>query len=192
MCGRVAELSNSIHLQQVRNPAKTRLELTNLLHELERTEGLSERRIVRRAMQGYWRFTRSLTMGAQGVVMRDEAEVLLVRHTYRPGWHFPGGGVEKNETANTALERELYEEAGIKMESPPRIIGLFANFRNFPSDHVALFLVPEWSRPHVPKPNAEIAETGFFAFNALPEGTTDAVRRRLDEIRGLATPSETW
>jgi 8-oxo-dGTP pyrophosphatase MutT (NUDIX family) len=143
-------------------------------------------------MQGYWRYTRSLTMGAQGVVFSEDEKVLLVRHTYRPGWHFPGGGVEKNETALTALKRELSEEAGITIEAPPRLIGLYANFESFPSDHVALFHVAEWSRPSIPAPNNEIAESGFFAYDALPDGTTMAVRRRLDEITGRAAPIEQW
>jgi len=143
-------------------------------------------------LQPYWRMTRSLTLGAQGVVLDGAGRVLLIRHTYRPGWHFPGGGVERNETVRTALSRELHEEAGIELDGDPDLHGMFANFRAFPSDHIALFVVRAWRQPVVPTPNSEIAEQGFFARDALPEGTIAPVQRRLAEIVDGIQRAETW
>lgn len=147
---------------------------------------------VKRAIQSYWRLTRSLTMGAQGVVIDAQDRVLLIRHTYRPGWHFPGGGVEKNETVHEALSRELREEAGVEIEGAPRLFSLYANFRLFPSDHICLFVVRDWRQPVSPKPTAEIAEQGLFARHALPEGTVEPVRRRLAEILDGRPPDPQW
>ncbi|MGI9425511.1 MAG: NUDIX domain-containing protein [Hyphomicrobiaceae bacterium] len=148
--------------------------------------------LVKKSLQTYWRLTRPLTMGVQGVVIDDDGRVLLVRHTYRPGWHFPGGGVEKRETVVTALQRELHEETGVQAIGPPQLFGLYANFTAFPSDHIALFVIRDWQRPVVPKPNAEIAEHGFFARNDLPEATISSVSRRLAEILDQHQPDENW
>lgn len=148
--------------------------------------------ILKHARQSYWRMTRPLTIGAQGCVIAPDGQILLIRHTYRPGWHFPGGGVEKNETIETALARELKEEAGIEMTGRPQLFGIYANFRYFPSDHIALFIIREWRQPVAPKPNFEIAEHGFFPIDALPEGTHASTRARILEIKGSASVEELW
>jgi len=147
---------------------------------------------VKTALQSYWRLSRSLTMGAQGLVLDDHGRVLLIRHTYQAGWHFPGGGVERNETVLAALSRELNEEAGIVLSDIPELFGIYANFRAFPSDHIALFVVRRWRQPRIPKPNREVAEQGFFAPDALPEGTTAATQRRISEVLAAAPRSEHW
>ena len=40
-------------------------------------------------------------------------QILLVKHSYIPGWHLPGGGVDHGEDIHTAAIREVYEETGI-------------------------------------------------------------------------------
>ncbi len=126
------------------------------------------------------------------MIFDDEGKLLLVRHGYRPGWHFPGGGVEKNETLGTAVMREVEEETGIRVLALPKLIGVYANFKAFPSDHVALFMVEKWERAFIPKPNAEIAEHVFFAPDALPDGTVPAVHKRLAELGNNMPADENW
>jgi 8-oxo-dGTP pyrophosphatase MutT (NUDIX family) len=153
---------------------------------------MSSTRLFGKAMQYYWRTTRSLTMGAQGCVIDQKGHVLLIKHTYRPGWHFPGGGVEKSETVETALKRELFEEARIELTAPPQLFGLFANFDFFPSDHIALFTVREWRQIEPPKPNREIAAHGFFSPDDLPDDTNAPTRTRICEIFLGKRPSGHW
>ena len=134
----------------------------------------------------------TVTLGVQGLVVDGEQRVLLVRHGYRPGWHFPGGGVERNEPMLEALERELIEETGVELTGDPELVGLYANFEAFRGDHIALFRVQSWKREAVPAPNAEIAEARFFALDTLPADTTPGALRRLDEIFRGAPRSEQW
>ena len=149
-------------------------------------------RMLRGILRPWWRLTRGLTLGSQGVVIDAQSQVLLIRHRYRPGWFFPGGGVERNETLTSALARELDEETGVILTAPAEFHGLFANIENFPGDHIAVFLVREWEQPSIPVPSVEIAEQGFFPLDRLPDGTSGGTRRRLAEIFDGAVKSEKW
>jgi 8-oxo-dGTP pyrophosphatase MutT (NUDIX family) len=136
--------------------------------------------------------SRGLTLGAQGLVLGEDGGILLVRHTYRPGWHFPGGGVERHETAEQALIRELKEEAGVIVSGPVELFGLYANFRVFPSDHAALFVVRRWKQRETPGPNHEIAEQTFFKPDALPTELNMSTHQRILEFLDGAPRSHMW
>ncbi len=122
-----------------------------------------------------------------------ENRVLLVRHTYTRGWHMPGGGVEPRETALAALARELHEEACVALTGPPRLHGVFFNRKVGKRDHVLVYVIRDFAIIAEKRPDREIAETGFFALDALPEATTAPTRRRLQEIAaGTGNLPEAW
>ena len=60
----------------------------------------------------WWRLTRSRHEGV-AVAVYVGSELLLVRPSYRLGWHLPGGGLRRGETPEAAARRELAEEVGI-------------------------------------------------------------------------------
>jgi ADP-ribose pyrophosphatase YjhB (NUDIX family) len=139
-----------------------------------------------------WRMRRGLTLGAQGVVIDGENRVLLVRHSYRPGWFFPGGGVEWGETLETALERELKEEARVSLTEPAQLHGVFSNFTSFSGDHIAVFVVRHWERSENYYRRGEIAEARMFERGSLPELTDTGTRTRLAEIFDRIPRSPLW
>jgi ADP-ribose pyrophosphatase YjhB (NUDIX family) len=145
-----------------------------------------------KVLRPFWRMRRGLTLGAQGVVIDGENRVLLVRHGYRPGWFFPGGGVEWNETVETALARELEEEVGVSLIEPAQLNGIFGNFTSFPGDHIAVFVVRHWQRKENYRKRGEIAETGMFARSKLPAETDAGTRNRLAEIFDRSPIGQLW
>ena len=149
-------------------------------------------KLLTAVLHPFWRVTRGTTMGAQAVVIDQNSRILLVRHGYRPGWHFPGGGVERDEALSEAMERELFEETGVELTGQPKLHGIFTNFETFPGDHIGVFIVQEWKQDKVPEPNAEIKEIGFFYRDELPDQTVVGVINRLDEIFEGKQLSNTW
>jgi ADP-ribose pyrophosphatase YjhB (NUDIX family) len=141
--------------------------------------------------RAWWRLKRAMTLGVRGLACDEAGRVLLVRHTYTAGWYLPGGGIETGESASAALTREMAEEGGIEIIGAPRLIGFYANHALYKNDHVALYRVDKW-RACTPLENGEIAERGFFALDALPDGVTPGTRRRLDEVFGTADISAEW
>lgn len=144
-----------------------------------------------RVFQTFWRLSRGATLGVRGVVTDAEGKVLLIRHTYTPGWHFPGGGVEKGETAQFALGRELVEEAGITATGPLELVSVHANHAFFPNDHVLVFRITNWTLGEATS-RGEVAETGFFDPRLPPEGVTKGTVKRLGEMFGGQPVSESW
>lgn len=141
----------------------------------------------------YARYRRAMTLGVRAVVLDDRNQVLLIKHTYVGGWHFPGGGVEPLETTAAALARELEEERGMALTGAPQLFGLYLNPLLSQRDHVAVFVCRDWRQERVPKvPNMEIAACRFFPLDALPEDTTAATRRRLAEILEGVPVSADW
>jgi ADP-ribose pyrophosphatase YjhB (NUDIX family) len=149
-------------------------------------------RFVTWGLHTYWRFSRGMTLGVRAVVLDGGNRVFLIRHTYVPGWHLPGGGVETGETALDALTRELREEACIAAEEPPALAGVYFNHRISRRDHVLVYVIRNFTVLEEKKPDQEIAEAGFFPLDQLPEGTTAATRRRLAEILEGQPPSANW
>jgi ADP-ribose pyrophosphatase YjhB (NUDIX family) len=136
--------------------------------------------LARPFIRAHARLRRGLTLGVRGVVVDAEGRVLLVEHTYVPGWHLPGGGVERGEAAAAALARELEEEAGVQPTAAPRLVSIHSNHRRYPGDHVLVYLVEAWA-PCPATSRGEIHQVGWFARDDLPEGVTRATRARLAE-----------
>ncbi len=133
-----------------------------------------------------------LSIGVRALVEDESGALLLLKHTYVPGWHFPGGGVDPGETVEEAIDRELHEEAGLKLTAPPQLLGVHLNRSLGARDHVLLFRCASWKRERDFKPNLEISQCRFFAKEDWPQDISHGTRRRLDELAGRSPVSPYW
>jgi 8-oxo-dGTP pyrophosphatase MutT (NUDIX family) len=140
----------------------------------------------------YFRFARGMTLGVRAVVLDADNRVFLVKHTYVSGWYLPGGGVEVGQSFREAMLRELMEEGRIEVLGEPALLGVYLNGHVSLRDHVAVYVVREFRQDRAPEPNREIAETGFFAVDALPEDTTKGTKLRIAEVLGTRPVGTTW
>jgi ADP-ribose pyrophosphatase YjhB (NUDIX family) len=126
---------------------------------------------------------RPVTFGVRVLLVKD-SRVLLIRHTYRSGWHLPGGGIQRDETVETAARREVREETGAEMGAV-KLLGVFSNLENRASGHNILFVCEEFDITG--KPDHEIAEVRFFQRNELPADMFPGHRRRIEEYVNMGS-----
>jgi 8-oxo-dGTP pyrophosphatase MutT (NUDIX family) len=161
---------------------------------LSRRSALKARynRFALQMLRRYWRFQRGMTLGAQGVLIDDANRVLMIKHTYVPGWYFPGGGVEPGESFEDAARREVREEVGAEITGPIELHGIFANFARVKRDHIALFVIRHWQRDGDYRQKREIAEARWFAYDELPADVDPGSKQRIREILDGLPPPTHW
>ncbi|OJU98607.1 MAG: DNA mismatch repair protein MutT [Shinella sp. 65-6] len=149
-------------------------------------------KLVTRVLHGYFALSRGMTMGVRAACFDAAGRIFLVRHSYVPGWHMPGGGIERGETALEALAKEMREEGNLALGAPPRLLQIYFNRQTSRRDHVLLYRCDGVTQTAPRLKDREIVEAGFFALDGLPAATTAATRRRLEEIAGDAPFADFW
>lgn len=149
-------------------------------------------RLATRLLHGYFAVARGMTMGVRAACFDEAGRIFLVRHSYVPGWHLPGGGIERGETAIEALAKEIREEGNLVVGMPPKLVHVYFNRQTSRRDHVLLYRCDGVTQTAPRLKDREIVEASFFALDTLPAATTAATRRRLDEIAGRAPFADLW
>jgi len=63
-----------------------------------------------------------------GFIANGQGQVLMIKSPRYGDWEFPGGQVEEREILTRALEREVFEETGIKVKVKS-LVGIYSNTR---------------------------------------------------------------
>lgn len=146
-------------------------------------------RLAGLTMQMYWQIRRPLSLGVMAIIPDEQSRVLLVRHSYRNGWHLPGGTMERGETNAQTMKRELAEELHLQCEfSDLDFQGLFYQRFFGKHDHYSLFIVKRWHIPEGLTPCWEIEEYAFFSAATLPPDVGQETARRLKDFWHGSSP----
>ena len=111
-----------------------------------------------------------------GLVVNSQGKVLLIKSPRHGDWEFPGGQVEEGETITHALEREVFEEAGVVVHVKS-LVGIYSNTRK-PSivnmDFICEYLSGE------PRPSAESTQVEWLdCEEALSRVKREVIYKRL-------------
>lgn len=101
-----------------------------------------------------------------GALFELDGGIVLVQRAIEPGyglWTFPGGFVERGETAEAAAEREVLEEAGLEIEAG-EVVGLYSYKGQVPI--MAVFTAKVVGGK--PEPLDETLDVRSFPRDALP------------------------
>lgn len=130
------------------------------------------------------------TNGARAMILNEHGEVLLVLHSYFPGWHFPGGGVNKGESPREAVIREVKEEAGIIVKETPKIFECYFHKIAGVDDIISLYIIRKFECQSFK--SSEILEAKWFSLKNLPSDLSKASKRRINEVFYNYKISEKW
>jgi ADP-ribose pyrophosphatase YjhB (NUDIX family) len=120
-----------------------------------------------------------MTHGVRALLVRD-GQVLLVRHIYEDQWYLPGGLVERGETLEGAVRREVREEVGAELQELA-LFGVFSNFEQRWQDYITVFVSQDFQLNG--ESDHEIERMSFFPLDSLPEKVNLGSRNRVDEYR---------
>jgi 8-oxo-dGTP pyrophosphatase MutT (NUDIX family) len=106
------------------------------------------------------------------LVIQDDKILLMERRTFPYGLTLPAGHLEYSESLEEALEREVYEETGIKVKGAT-LVGQFEQPESYcrygaDVEEWAVFLVDHGAKDDVIVRNNETEDAYWFPLNALP------------------------
>lgn len=115
----------------------------------------------------------------------EDGRWLLIRRRDTGGWAMPGGTLEWGETLRSAIQRELWEEAGAELLSPAELCGVYSDpQRDYRFHAVTVLVTATVSAPRQAPNNAmEIAEVRLFSERDLPSSLSMQMTDMLADAR---------
>jgi ADP-ribose pyrophosphatase YjhB (NUDIX family) len=130
--------------------------------------------------QAYWKIVKPNTLGARLLLIND-GKVLLIKQNNYNRYCLPGGRVEKRETFEGAVLREVKEELDLDIQNL-NLFGTYQNNYEGKSDTIVVFISTDKVKIENLKldPN-EVKEANFFDLNNIPDDIFIGTRKRIEE-----------
>ncbi|MBW0007763.1 MAG: NUDIX domain-containing protein [Sphingomonas sp.] len=125
------------------------------------------------------------------MLFNDQGELVLIRNSYGRSDLFvlPGGGIRPFEEPAAAATREVGEELGVGV-TDLSFRSLHFSRAEGKRDEIHLFEARVSDRLSVD--DFELAEARFVPLGDLPQTTSPATRRRIEEYLGVRELDEKW
>jgi 8-oxo-dGTP diphosphatase len=119
------------------------------------------------------KFTASVAV----IITNTNGKVLLLEHILRPGsgWGIPGGFIEHGEQPETAIRREIREEAGIELANL-EMLGVRTINR-----HIEMLFRAE-SNDAAEVKSREIKSLGWFAVDEMPAEMSPVQKSIIEKV----------
>ncbi len=129
----------------------------------------------------YWALFKVTTVGVR-VLIENEGKVLLIKHTYRKGYYFPGGGVRRGEEFSQACIREVFEETGLVIDKM-QLVSVYRNFLENKNNCVLIYRAGKVINPHELKSDGiEVAEAIWVDPTNPPKEASYYTKQALDSL----------
>lgn len=125
-----------------------------------------------------WLFHDKFIIGTSAVILNNEKQVLLLQHRFwkKDSWGLPSGYAEKREKLEDAIQREIFEETGLKVE-----INNFLKLNSgFKLRIEATFLGTCTDASNIKINTDEIISANFFSTVDLPIGLLETHRKLIE------------
>ena len=127
-------------------------------------------------------------VGCGAIIINDRNEVLLVKRSKNSRvnpdvWSRPGGEVEFGESSAEAVEREVFEEVGIRIKAV-RSLGFLDNISPDKKTHwISIGYLAEYVSGQIEnKEPDKHDDIRWFPVDKLPENVTDYTKESVEEV----------
>lgn len=127
----------------------------------------------------YWKIAKPVTYGARAILACDD-EILLVRNLNAKHWSLPGGRIDKGETPEECVIREIREEVTIEIPAMDFQLGEYISNQEGKRDTIYIFVKRLLSKEF--QKQWEINDAAWFSLDTLPEKLSPAASRRIAEF----------